>query len=195
MSAAYFESCGMWAATSTAPDAALEAVQELKPDVIVTDLGFQGQSLGADFIHTLRSSEETRNIGVILLSGRGLSELPETARVEADLCLVKPVLPDLLVSKVRRLAETCRETRAREAAARATHTELAERVQSTLTESRRLADLTEARQRVCPDCGHRLDWMERGRLAGSEYDYYRWCPKGCGLYCYDRGASQWVKLA
>jgi len=23
----------------------------------------------------------------------------------------------------------------------------------------------------------------------------RWCTSGCGLYCYDRDASHWVKLA
>ena len=51
------------------------------------------------------------------------------------------------------------------------------------------------RTRACPKCGSALEWLERGTISGVEYDYYRWCLKGCGLYCYDRRAGDWIKLA
>jgi hypothetical protein len=49
--------------------------------------------------------------------------------------------------------------------------------------------------RGCPNCGVTLEWTERGVLAGVEYDYYKWCPNGCGLFCYDRHARHFLKLA
>jgi hypothetical protein len=27
------------------------------------------------------------------------------------------------------------------------------------------------------------------------YDYFRWCPKGCGPFCFNRDAQHWLKLA
>lgn len=64
-----------------------------------------------------------------------------------------------------------------------------------LRETTAVMSATLARQRSCPDCGSRLEWIERGRIGGTTYDYYRWCLKGCGLYCFDRDAQRWVKLA
>lgn len=49
--------------------------------------------------------------------------------------------------------------------------------------------------RGCPSCAQPLQFVETGRIAGSEYDYYHWCDRGCGLYCFDRGGRRWVKLA
>lgn len=49
--------------------------------------------------------------------------------------------------------------------------------------------------RTCPVCAWPLVWAERGSLGGVEYDYYRWCVNGCGLYCLDLSRDQWVKLA
>jgi hypothetical protein len=49
--------------------------------------------------------------------------------------------------------------------------------------------------RGCPACGGALSWIEKGRIGGVEYDYYRWCQHGCGLYCYDCAGAKWVKLA
>jgi hypothetical protein len=51
------------------------------------------------------------------------------------------------------------------------------------------------RRRNCPQCGGPLEWLERGTIGGVEYDYYRWCARACGLYCYDRTAGQFQKLA
>src|SRR3954466_10925666 len=68
---AFFEASGVWAATSTAPDEALDAVEELKPDLIVTALGFDGET---DLVHSLRSRADTRHIPLILLSPSDIAE-------------------------------------------------------------------------------------------------------------------------
>jgi hypothetical protein len=52
-----------------------------------------------------------------------------------------------------------------------------------------------AARRPCPGCGTPLEWVEQGSIAGVAYDYYRWCLKSCGLYCFDRSRAAWVKLA
>jgi hypothetical protein len=46
-----------------------------------------------------------------------------------------------------------------------------------------------------PQCRSALDWIERGTIGGIEYDYCHWCPKACGLFCYDRTAGEFLKLA
>jgi len=50
-------------------------------------------------------------------------------------------------------------------------------------------------RRLCPACGCSLEWVERGTIGGISFDYFRWCLEGCGLYCFDRSRSKWVKLA
>ena len=64
-----------------------------------------------------------------------------------------------------------------------------------LRETTSALSLTVARKRSCPECGGQLEWIERGRIGGTTYDYYRWCLKGCGLYCVHRDVRRWVKLA
>jgi len=77
----------------------------------------------------------------------------------------------------------------------------AQRTAELLARSRKLREttaalsVTVAGKRACPGCGGQLEWIERGRIGGTTYDYYRWCLKGCGLYCFDRDGRRWVKLA
>jgi hypothetical protein len=52
-----------------------------------------------------------------------------------------------------------------------------------------------ATQRTCPGCGTPLEWIEEGTIGLRTYEYYRWCLKGCGLYCFDRHGAAWIKLA
>jgi hypothetical protein len=53
----------------------------------------------------------------------------------------------------------------------------------------------ETARRFCPGCGQLLEWIERNRIEQREFDYYHRCLRGCGLYCYDLGARNWIKLA
>ena len=46
----------------------------------------------------------------------------------------------------------------------------------------------------CPQCCELLTWIERGRINAREFDYYHWCSRGCGLYCFDVAARKWTRL-
>jgi two-component system chemotaxis response regulator CheY len=197
MYSTYFESEGVWVASATQPEEALSTIEELKPDLVITDLGFDARSHGdgASLVHTLKQGEATRDIPVIVLTGADM--VPAETRDEADLCLTKPVLPDCLLGDVRQLLDRSVALRERSGRALARTHELTARSTAILEKSDRLkARLTASPSRSCPNCGAKLGWIERGRIAGgAEYDYYRWCHAGCGLYCYDTGSNQWVKLA
>src|SRR4051812_27508710 len=97
MYAAYFEMSGLWVAKSTTPADALSRIAELRPDLVVTDMGFAGRQAGIDFVSRLKGDEDTQGIPVIVLTGRGIEQLPAATRSQADLCLVKPILPDALL--------------------------------------------------------------------------------------------------
>ena len=43
--------------------------------------------------------------------------------------------------------------------------------------------------------GSPLRWADAAAIGGVEYDYYTSCVNGCGLYCYDGCAEEWIKLA
>jgi CheY-like chemotaxis protein len=177
--AAFFEASGLWVASASDPTEALAAVQELKPDLVIID---EFDEAELDFIDALKSSPDTRAIPVILLGRRPLSKVLREVREQPDVWLEKPVLPDALLERSRALIGQARALR------EAAPCEPARAVEIVPVPASREA-------RRCPACAGPLEWIERGRLYGIEYDYYRWCQKGCGLYCYDCSASAWVKLA
>ena len=176
--AAFFEAAGLWVATARDPVEALAAAQELKPDLVITD---EFEAADLDLVHALKTTPESKAVPVILLTRR-LRGVPAATREQADLCLETPVLPDALLQNSRTVIGR----------ARSRQDELRAGGPPPKVEVVRTGD--EAARR-CPGCATQLEWIERGRLYGIEYDYYRWCPKGCGLYCYDCSAQSWVKLA
>jgi len=85
---------------ATGPEA-LEAVQAEPPDLIVLDLMLPGRS-GLEVLAELRRREETRDVGVILLTARR----EEVDRIKglaegADDYLTKPFSPEELVLRVK----------------------------------------------------------------------------------------------
>jgi DNA-binding response OmpR family regulator len=195
---AHLEMSGMWVATSSKPAEAIGAADDLKPDVIITDVGFSGQPLGLELVRTLKSRPETQRIPLILLSGSSVEQLPPDARRVADLCLLKPVLPERLLETVRGLLVRSAALRQRGDHAREKAHRLSEHSAQLLSRGRDLqakVDQANVELRVCPECHQPLEWVERGRIGQVEYDYYRWCERGCGLYCYRRGSRKWVRLA
>ncbi|HET9133957.1 MAG TPA: response regulator [Gemmatimonadales bacterium] len=92
---------------SNGPDA-LKAAREERPDVVVLDLMLPGLS-GYDVLAELRKRDETRDVGVIMLTARG--EEPDRIKgfsLGADDYLSKPFSPAELTMRVqailRRLA-------------------------------------------------------------------------------------------
>lgn len=195
MYSSYLESAGWWVATATNPTEGQAHARELRPNLLVTDIGFGGASTGVGLVHVIKQDAQTAHIPVMVLSGTAVEELPPQTRQEADLVLLKPVMPDVLLTRGEALMAASVSLRAPSRAA-------AERAYSVLdkniTTRQRLTESVEKlgqRAPACPKCGSPLEWLERGSISGVEYDYYRWCLKGCGLYCYDRRAGHWIKLA
>ena len=189
-----FEASGMWVATATQPSEAMDAVDELRPNLIVTDFGVD-VTAAADFVHTVKTTPATQDIPLIVLTAPAPAPgVTAEARKEADLYLTKPVPPATLLTTAKQMLDMTQALRERVVGVRQRATEL-------LAQSRKLRETTAAlsatmaRRRSCPGCGSHLEWIERGRIGGTTYDYYRWCLKGCGLYCYDRDGQRWVKLA
>src|SRR5574338_760746 len=87
---------------NTGPDA-LKAAREERPDLVVLDLMLPGAS-GYDVLAELRAHEETRDVGVILLTAR--REEPDRIRgltLGADDYLTKPFSPHELALRVNAL--------------------------------------------------------------------------------------------
>jgi len=110
---AQFEEAGLWVATSSSPVEAIEAVRELRPNLVVTttfdDIDF-------DLVSTLKSDARTTRLPVILLT-----EPADDARTEpadgapsatrlADLCLRKPVATRQLLDSSQQLIARSHES-------------------------------------------------------------------------------------
>jgi uncharacterized protein with PIN domain len=97
--------------------------------------------------------------------------------------------------RVRELIAKSRDLRERADAAREKSHQLTEKSVRLIERSAADAERVDLRNRRCPGCRRMLEWIERGTVGGTEYDYYRWCTQGCGLYCFNRRNGAWLKLA
>lgn len=182
-----FEASGLWVDTASPVEAVAVAV-ELRPDLIVTDVFPEA---GGSMLESFKSSEFTGSIPVILLSSPPLRAVPIETRRLADVCLQQPVPAAALIAESQAVIARSRERTGSAAVAPAR----VRRPEPAHASSPRLGKPRQPAARNCPDCGTPLEWSERSRLLGTEYDYYRWCAKGCGLHCYDLENGTWVKLA
>jgi two-component system phosphate regulon response regulator PhoB len=94
---------GYRVATAASGDEALRAAREAHPDIVILDIMLPGVS-GYDVLADLRRREETRDVGVILLTAR--REEPDRIRgltLGADDYLTKPFSPAELVLRVQAL--------------------------------------------------------------------------------------------
>lgn len=99
---------GYRVSTAASGPEALRAAREERPDIVILDLMLPGVS-GYEVLQGLRAQEETRNVGVILLTAR--REEPDRVKgfsLGADDYLTKPFSPQELTLRVaallRRLA-------------------------------------------------------------------------------------------
>lgn len=190
----FLEASGMWVATATDPAHGLSCVRELRPNLVVTDVTFAGQPTGGDLVHAIKQDNRTSHVPVVVLISTPIERVAPEAQREADLVLVKPVVPELLFRRGRALIEASARLRERFNTAMERSYRLVSENAAACARVRRNVEKLQHLSRLCPQCGVPLRWLERGTISGVEYDYYRWCVNGCGLFCYDRTARDWVKL-
>jgi two-component system, cell cycle response regulator DivK len=83
---------------------ALEKAQDLRPDVIVTDLGLPGID-GYEMCRRLQRDDRTRQVPIVAITGRFFSSA-DVARARREGCrsvLIKPFVGDDLVAEVQRI--------------------------------------------------------------------------------------------
>ena len=180
-----FEDAGLWVAITRETGEALAAAEELQPDLIVTDSDAVLSVETGHVVDALKRHPALGRVPVIMMTST-----PATPS-HADSILIKPVAPSALLHRTRELLARARQTRDQARDLVGQGRQLIERSSSLIQQSAEKV----AVRRTCPGCATRLEWVEQASIAGVAYDYYRWCLKGCGLYCFDRSRAAWVKLA
>ena len=80
--------------------AALKAIEERVPDIVVTDLALPRMD-GFELISTIRRQRHTADVPVIALSGYSGPEYEErTRQAGTTMVLMKPCMPDALVEAI-----------------------------------------------------------------------------------------------
>ena len=95
----------------TDPHEALEAIRELRPDLVVTDLMMDGLDSGFSLARSLKQDPHLGKTAVIIVTAvggqRGFDFSPEgpedLAAMNADAYFDKPVSPQALLAKVEEL--------------------------------------------------------------------------------------------
>lgn len=82
----------------------LEKLRDLMPDVIITDINMPKLD-GFGFIEGVRQSEAHQGIPILVLTTESAAEMKQRAKKSgATGWIVKPFVPDQLISVVRRVA-------------------------------------------------------------------------------------------
>jgi two-component system cell cycle response regulator DivK len=183
---------------------ALAKAISLRPDVIVTETRLPGIN-GYDLCELLHKDVATRAIPVIFVTGDAFAgDVRHAADAGADAVLIKPCLPQQLLSEIRRLLSASLELRERGDAVR-------ERLSQQIVKSDRLIEKSHANIRrvtlsralnrrdtttppmrppslVCPVCDQPLRYV-RSHVGGvsvrhlEQWDYFE-CSGGCGTFQY-----------
>jgi CheY-like chemotaxis protein len=84
----------------TTSEEALDAVQEVPPDLILCDVNLQGES-GLDLYDRIRSRPGLEQVPVMLLSGAQLPDIIRRSHTVGGIyCLRKPFAPNVLVELI-----------------------------------------------------------------------------------------------
>jgi len=188
-----FEDEGLWVAAATAYDELLPTAEELRPDIVIadmdtdTDTDTDGRRRAA--LDAVKHDPGLAGVPLIVLVPPRTDSAPD-----ADVTLTKPVVPEFLLRRAR-------EVLSRGRALRGHSNTVIDKSHVLMKRSSQLADQAAGiaagvdERCFCPNCSAALDWVERGTVGGISYDYFRWCPRGCGLFCLNRDSQQWLKLA
>ena len=182
-----FGASGFFVARPTGVSEAFDVAAELTPDLVV--IAETTETAVFELVERLKTAEATHQIPLIMVSERARRTIPRRARQHCDRCFETSIPPADLVDAATGLIRKSRGRRRERTDA--TDNRRAETGKKPVAALRRHGL---EKHRRCPACDTELEWVERARLYGVEYDYYRWCSNGCGLYCYERLGETWVKL-
>jgi CheY-like chemotaxis protein len=184
---------------------ALAKVLSRHPDIVITETRLPGIT-GFELCNLLRTDPATRDIPIVFVTGDAFDgDVRRAETVGADAVLIKPCMPDALLSELNRLLLLSAELRERGRAVRAKLQTQVQRSDELLKFSRqqqhRRPTLSRAHVRqqtnapavappalVCPSCDRPLAY-ERSHIGGvnahssEQWDYYE-CPAGCGTFQY-----------
>lgn len=87
---------------------AVQQATDLSPDIILMDLSLPGMD-GWEATRRIKLHEKTRHIPIIALTGHALPGVSSSAQsAGCDAFIIKPCLPDAVLSEVRRLLKASR---------------------------------------------------------------------------------------
>jgi CheY-like chemotaxis protein len=104
---------GLRATVHRSPGDAILEVPDVRPDVIVTELAFGGQTrIGCHFISAMRQDPATADSIILVVSGHARRADQQRARqCGADRFFAKPLLPEALLQEVVNAVRCRREHR------------------------------------------------------------------------------------
>lgn len=174
-----------------------------RPNVVVTETRLPGMT-GFDLCRLLRRDVLTESIPIVVVTGSAhVSDIEHARTAGADIVLLKPCLPEVLLREIRRVTEHSRELRERGEAVRL---KLADQVaksgeilERSATQRRKFLARSHNRHETtspktlppeldCPGCDEPLLY-QRSHIGGvserhsERWDYYG-CPGGCGTFQY-----------
>lgn len=86
-------------------EAALEAIDNDKPDLVILDGMMPGMD-GFEVLLQIRENDETANIPVIMLTSRGMErDVAAGLALGADEYVVKPFIPDEFIVRVKKVID------------------------------------------------------------------------------------------
>jgi CheY-like chemotaxis protein/uncharacterized protein YbaR (Trm112 family) len=161
---------------------ALARVTALPPDLIVTETRLPGLD-GYELCALLRSDAKTRAIPIVVVTGDGYqADVSHAHEAGADLVLIKPCLPEVLLEEMRQLTKSSGR---RAAVPRSKKPAMSRAGKRDDTQAPPATPPVLA----CPVCHQFLVYQRSHvgdadtRLAAEQFDYYD-CPAGCGVFQY-----------
>ena len=108
----YLSHCGFRIADAHNGHQALAKAQELRPNVVLTDLAVPGMD-GFEFCRALQQSDSTRTIPILAVTGHAeYLDQPDRFRQAGILhVLTKPCAPDVIEAELRRLLQNAEDSR------------------------------------------------------------------------------------
>lgn len=97
---------GMRVVESASAEDAIEKAQRLRPDLVTTGIGLQGDIDGCGLCERLKDDAQTSSIPVIALTAWAVGgHLERARRAGCDAVLVKPCPPETLLAEILRLIQ------------------------------------------------------------------------------------------